>query len=84
MDPHELRITSFIVKIYVDRSEDGSGPVTWHGQVTHVPSGARRGLRDLDEIAGFVAPYLEEQGWRPPIGWRLRQWLGAWNRKRCR
>lgn len=53
---------SFIVKLRLEKALGEEEPTTWHGYITHVPSGKRRYLRDLDGIAAFIAPYLEAEG----------------------
>ena len=69
---------SFIVKIWLEETTGRANRGTWRGHITHVPSGERRYLKSLDEIAAFIAPYLEEIGVRLDTGWRIRRWL-----KRC-
>jgi hypothetical protein len=59
MEPAEIPIHSFIVKIW--REEPGD-PVAWRGHVTHVPSGERVYLTSLNGLNTFIAPYLLEMG----------------------
>ena len=69
------RICSFIIKIRIEESEGQRQGPMWQGYVTHVPDGAQRSLRNLNEIAAFVAVYLEEAGVAlNPYG-RIRQRL---------
>jgi hypothetical protein len=72
---YDSHIHSFITKIWLEESADEAGQAVWRGTITHVPSGARRYLCRLDDIALFVAPYLRSMGVKPTIRWRLRQWL---------
>jgi hypothetical protein len=60
MEPFELDTQSFIVKIWLEETAQEAGQATWRGHITHVPSGKRRYLQDLDSIADFITPYLEE------------------------
>jgi hypothetical protein len=53
---------SFIVKIWLEETAEEADRATWRGHVTHVPSGQRRYIKDLDGITAFIAPYLEEMG----------------------
>lgn len=53
---------SFIVKVWVEERAGKAGRGVWHGYITHVWSHERRYLKDLDEIADFIAPYLEAMG----------------------
>jgi hypothetical protein len=55
---------SFIVKIWLEETAEEAGRATWRGHITHVPSGERRYLQRLDEIARFIAPYLQAMGVR--------------------
>jgi hypothetical protein len=71
MEPADTRIFSVIVKIWVE----DSGQTTWHGRVTHVPSGEQRYVRDLDEIGLFVGQFLEQFQVRLGACWRIRKAL---------
>jgi hypothetical protein len=80
MDLPESQVDSFIVKLWTEAAGGSSGdrvePVLWHGHITHVSDGARRYLKDLDEIKVFIEPYLAEMG--VDIGRRrrrLKDWL---------
>lgn len=72
MDMPEAEVHSFIVKLWFE-SEDG--PPEWHGHITHVPGGERRSLRELDDIADFVEPYLTRRGVQVRRRRSLRRWL---------
>lgn len=53
---------------------EGATP-EWRGHITHVPSGERCYIRDLDEIPAFIASYLKGVGGKFQK-WRRRQpWL---------
>jgi hypothetical protein len=71
---------SFIVKIWLEETAEEASRATWRGHITHVPSGARLYLSDLDDISAIIMPYLEEVGIKFGVCWRLRQWL--YRRKR--
>ncbi len=62
MDVYESAIQSFIVKIWLEGMAEETGHVVWRGHITHVPSGRRRYLTQLDGILLFIAPYLESLG----------------------
>ena len=66
---------SFIIKLWLEQSSEESGPVTWHGYITHVPSGKRRYLKDLNAIVAFVTPYLDAMGVKVGVRRRVRRWL---------
>lgn len=77
MDLSESHVHSFIVKLWLESVADEAGRFVWHGHITHVPDGARRYLRDLDEIPDFIEPYVG--GDRPrAAGGKLRRWLRRW------
>jgi len=51
---------SFIVKIWREEIDEATEVAIWRGHVTHVPSGERRYLQDLDDLVTFIIPYLEK------------------------
>ena len=62
MDLFEANTHPFIVKIWIEETAEEAGQATWRGHITHVPTGERRYLKDLDDITAFIAPYLEKMG----------------------
>lgn len=79
---HEMETNSFeatthpfIVKIWLEETAEEAGRAVWRGHITHVPSGERRYLKDLNDISAIIAPYLEEMGVELGIWWRVRRWL---------
>ena len=68
---------SFIVKVWSEDTATPSSKVTWRGYVTHVFSGKRGYVRDLDDITDFIVPYLQALGVTVQKRWRLRQWVKA-------
>lgn len=66
---------SFIVKVWVEESAEKGGQGVWHGHITHVPSGKRHYVKNLDEIRDFIAPHLEEMGMQLGMRWQMRRWL---------
>ncbi|MEJ2557400.1 MAG: hypothetical protein P8186_14425 [Anaerolineae bacterium] len=75
MDCPEEYTHSFIVKIWLEETAEEAGRATWRGHITHVPSGKRRYLQNVDDIVTFIAPYLEGMGVKLGIWWRVRRWL---------
>jgi hypothetical protein len=72
----ESLVDSFIVKLWTEAdSGAATARVKWHGHITHVPDGARRYLKDLDEIKIFIEPYLVEMGVDVGKRSRLKHWL---------
>ena len=52
-------VQSFNVKVWPEETVEEAGRATWRGHITHVPSGERKSLKDLREIAEFIGPYLK-------------------------
>ena len=75
MDSLEPDAQSFIIKVWVEERAEEGGRGTWRGHITHVPSGERHYLKNLDEIGDFISPYLEAMGIKLGIRWRMRRWL---------
>lgn len=71
MDQIESRTHSFIIRIW--HEEDGRS--TWRGYITHVPSGERRYLLELDDIITFITPRLKEMGVVVRQRGRLCRWM---------
>ena len=59
MEPTNSRIHSFIIKIWLEEEMDESDRAIWRGHITHVPSGERHYIQDLNAIPVFIEPYLE-------------------------
>jgi len=58
----EDRTSAFIVRIWIEQREVAGAPVPWRGSIEHVASGESRYVTNLDEITGFVRPFLEAMG----------------------
>jgi len=78
MDLYETNTHSFIVKIWLEETVEETGRAIWRGYITHVPSGERRPLKDLDDILVFISAYLTQMGVERGKSWRLRRWLRRW------
>jgi hypothetical protein len=52
----------FIVRIWREPGETEDAPPSWRGVIEHIPSGQRRAVKDLSDIAHFIAIYLREMG----------------------
>ena len=74
MDIPESQVHSFIVKLWVEGSDE-AGKALWHGYITHVPGGERLYLKRLSDISDFIASYLGETGKKVKSLSRFRQWL---------
>lgn len=80
MDPSESNTHSFIVKVWLEETIEEAGQAKWRGHITHVQSGARRYMENLDEVGAFIAPYLESMGVNLGFCRQVKQWLhrGKW------
>ena len=76
LDSFESTSQSFIVKVWVEESAGRDDPGVWHGHITHVSSGKRLYLKNLDDnIRTFIAPHLEEMGVELDTRRRMWRWL---------
>lgn len=75
MDLIEFNTHSFVIKVWREDLAEDQQEGRWRGHITHVPSGERRYLKNLNGIVGFMLPYLESMGVRTDAIWRLRSWL---------
>lgn len=71
LDLYEHNTHPFIIKIWLEDTDHA----TWRGYITHVPTGERRALQDLEEISRFIVPYLEKLGVQFGPFWRIKQSL---------
>jgi hypothetical protein len=69
----ESEVQSFIVKLWLDDGARRKGMKGWHGHITHVPSGERRYLKELQDIVTFVKPYVGDVD--TTFISQLRRWL---------
>jgi hypothetical protein len=83
MEQTEVTTHSFIVKIWVEETLDEEGRTLWRGHITHVSDGLRRYLQNLEDISGFIEPYLQGMG----VKQADRSWLSRLRRvtriRRC-
>ncbi len=75
MDEIESEAQSFIVRVWVEERAVEGYQGTWRGQITHVPGGEHRYLKNLDEIEDFIVPYLEAMGVKLGTRWWISRWL---------
>ena len=81
MELSEPRAHSFVVRIWREGGDSAADKVTWRGHISHVPSGRRRYIKDLAEIAAFIKPYLAEMGVPVNFRGRIQRWLGGWQKR---
>ena len=52
---------TFIVKIWIEENDFEIGKV-WRGYITHVTSGNKKYIKNLDEIKIFLDQYIKSMG----------------------
>lgn len=75
MDPPEELRHSFFVDIWIEETTAEAGRASWRGSITHIASRKRRHLKDLDDIAAFIRPYLQSMGVEFGAFFRMKRWL---------
>ena len=50
MDLLETLAHTFITKLWVEETAEESGQTLWRGHITHVPSGRKQPIKELDDI----------------------------------
>jgi len=78
----ETDIHPFIIKIWLEETADEANRPMWRGHIVHVPDGEGRYLEELDNIAAFIAPYLENMGVKFGLLWQVKHWLSRWRLSR--
>ena len=53
---------SFVIKIWLEQTQEELNHVVWRGRVVHVDTGERVFIKDYDEILSFISPYIEQLG----------------------
>ena len=71
----ELSTQAFTIRIWIEDTEEETGKATWRGYITHVMSGERCYIEDLDAISLFIVGYLEHMKVRTNLFWRIRRWM---------
>ena len=61
-------VISYIVKIWIDESDDQDPAPAWHGWVVEVADGEKRYVKDLSEIVAIIAARLSQLGVRVSRG----------------
>jgi hypothetical protein len=69
---------SFIIKFWLEETDEGKKPFAWRGHITHVPGGERSYLSNILNILSFIKPYLKNMGADIYQGLRARRRLMLW------
>ena len=51
-----------MIRIWLEETTEEAGGDLWRGHITHVPSGERVHLKELNAILMFIVPYLRAMG----------------------
>jgi hypothetical protein len=79
MPPFESTTHSFIIRIWLEEPAE-AGRAKWRGHITHVPSGERHYVENLEDAVDFMLPYLTNMGVTLDLHVLLKQWLRHRNR----
>lgn len=71
MESTDVKVFSVIVKIWVEASVQP----TWHGRVTHIPSGEDHYVSQVEDVAVVISRYLAAFGFKPRMCVRVWRWL---------
>ena len=74
MDLLETTTHSFVIKIWLEETIEEAEEAVWRGRITHVPSGEKGYIKELNEITLFISPFLESMGVKPTIRARVSRW----------
>jgi len=77
----EEKTHSFIVKVWLEESQEECGRAIWRGHITHVANANRRYIQHLVDIVVFILPYLQEMGANLGLFWRFIQWVFCQNKQ---
>lgn len=69
---------SFIVRVWLERRELVGKKPNWRGVIEHIPTGERRGLKNLFDITSFVQKYLQLLGVNSPRTSELLHRIKVW------
>ena len=76
MDTFESNTHSFVIKIWLEETQEEVDSPSWRGHITHVPSKQRRYVENLDGVSSFVSIYLEKMGIKASESWQdIEKWL---------
>ncbi|HEX4949766.1 MAG TPA: hypothetical protein VFZ34_24085 [Blastocatellia bacterium] len=78
VEQSELKITSFVIKVWIERPIETSGVVSWQTQITHVESGHMTYVQDWGEAVDFIQSHLLPLGIKPDPWWSFKTWLRSW------
>jgi hypothetical protein len=56
----KFTIHSFLIRMWLEQSEDQSRHVIWRGRITHIPSNEQQYFTDEKNILSFIKSHLKE------------------------
>lgn len=75
VEQSELKITSFVIKVWIERSVESPELVSWQAQITHVESEYKAYVKNWAEAVDFMQSYLSPLGVKPDRWWHFKTWL---------
>jgi len=69
-DSGESCVHSFVVKLWLEETEQGSGHAVWRGRISHVSSGERQFVKNPNEVSAFISQHLAKTEFGPGE-WRI-------------
>lgn len=75
LELYEVNTYVFVVKIWLEESTGENDEAVWRGHITSQPSGERRYFQSLEELVGFIEPYLERMGVKRSRQAHLWEWF---------
>jgi len=56
----KFTIHSFVIRMWLEQSDERARPGVWRGRVTHLPGNEQQHFTDLKNIVSFIKSYLKE------------------------
>ena len=66
MELFEDKNHSFTIRLWSEEKVSDVEQDAWRGHITHVMSGKRKYLQNLEDISIFIRPYLSNKGLKHP------------------
>ncbi len=60
MKPFETNVHSFVIRLWQEDPAEKSNAAKWRGHITHVLSGKKRYIEQINEIDPFISRFLNE------------------------
>jgi hypothetical protein len=73
----QASVQTFVLRIWLEETQDEAGRTVWRGHITDVSTGERPDIQDVAGIVAFLSPRLAllDTALKVGLRWRLRSWL---------